>query len=613
MPDVGITNPKTAYAEAEQWAKELSELFPPPMCVELDWMAHTMFNICKKKYAYIKMQKNGEPVLDPNDIGTKGIALARRDNCQFQRQLMRRVLWNVLTKQPMKETLEIIIDDCIKLMSGGVPWTDLVMIKGLGANYKSPSYFMKIFGDELSKIGKPANPGDRLEYVIVTSKGVEGKQLLGYKMRLPYTYLERLKTDDAEKIDYIYYIEKILKNCIEQIFKVGFQNEIAILEAKYLDNDQNKVFNILRTKGYGPALDQLMMQYNQNKTAVIDVLLQSDIGKLVKQLKSCFISKRGKFTSRITKEPIKILLKIIQQKMQLTNYIKTLVPVSEIPKITKIKLNVVQPGFDITTQQVQQKWIETNALKYNNNNNNNINEFVQQHQKQQQSQQSSPIQLNTQLNIQSSPIQSSPIQSSSIQSSPIQSSSTQSSPIQSSPIQSSPIQSSSIQSSPTQSSPIQSSPIQSYPIQSNIQSQQSFPIRSNVQSQRSFPIQLNVQSQQSFPIQLNVQSQQSFPIQLNIQTQQPSPIRLNVQSQQQQPSPIQLNVQLPTIQNQQLSTIQLQIPTIQSQQTPIIQNQQLPTIQLQIPYIQSQRSQQSSNIQLQIPCIQQNTKLIYNV
>jgi DNA polymerase elongation subunit (family B) len=359
MPDLGITNPKTAYDEAKQWAKDISALFPPPMEVELDWMAHTMFNICKKKYAYIKMDKKGDPIMDPDNIGTKGIALARRDNCPFQRQLMRRVLWNVLTKKPMKETLEIIVDDCIKLMSGCVPWRDLIMIKGLGSNYKSPSYFMKIFGDELSRIGKPANPGDRLEYLIVTSKGVEGKQLLGYKMRLPITYLERLKSDEAEKIDYIYYIEKILKNCIEQIFKVGFQDQIAILEAKYLDMDQCKVFKTLRDRGYGPALDQLMMQNNHDKSIVIDILLDSEIGKIVKQLKSCYISKRGKFISRITKEPIKILLKIILQKMELTNYIKTLVPVAEIPKLTQIKLKIVQDQTQLVSQQ--QQWINKNV------------------------------------------------------------------------------------------------------------------------------------------------------------------------------------------------------------------------------------------------------------
>lgn len=364
MPHLDIKDPKTAYTECAKWAAELSKLFPPPMEVELDWVAHTMFNICKKKYVYIKMDKEGNPNLDPNDIGVKGVALARRDNCQFQRQLMRRVLWNVLTRKTMRETLDMIIDDCIKLMSGGVDWKDLVMIKGLGSNYKSPSYFMKIFGDELSRIGKPAAPGERLEYVIVKTKDIEGKQLLGYKMRLPSTYIERLGTENSEKIDYIYYIEKILKNCIEQIYAVGFQDEIAKLEAKYLDNDQNKLFKELRYKGYEPAIDQLMITYNSDKSKIIDVLLESNIKNIVKDLKTKYISKRGKFLTRITDEPIKIMLKIIEKKKELTDYIKTLVPITDIPKLCPAKINIVQPGYNITTQQVQQSWLEQNINKY---------------------------------------------------------------------------------------------------------------------------------------------------------------------------------------------------------------------------------------------------------
>ena len=85
----------------------------------------------------------------------------------------------------------------------------------------------------------------------------------------------------------------------------------------------------------------------------------SDIGKIVKQLKTCFISKRGKFVSRITKEPIKDLLKIILQKMELVNYIKTLVPVAEIPKMTQIKLNIVQSSAPQTHNQLNIPTIQT--------------------------------------------------------------------------------------------------------------------------------------------------------------------------------------------------------------------------------------------------------------
>src|SRR5690606_27835546 len=34
MPNLGLKDPKTAYKEAHQWAKELTQLFPKPMELE---------------------------------------------------------------------------------------------------------------------------------------------------------------------------------------------------------------------------------------------------------------------------------------------------------------------------------------------------------------------------------------------------------------------------------------------------------------------------------------------------------------------------------------------------------------------------------------------------
>ena len=44
---------------------------------------------------------------------------------------------------------------------------NLTIIRGLGREYKSSTYFMKVFQDELMRMGRYVNAGDRLEYVIV--------------------------------------------------------------------------------------------------------------------------------------------------------------------------------------------------------------------------------------------------------------------------------------------------------------------------------------------------------------------------------------------------------------------------------------------------------------
>ena len=369
MPDLGITNGAEAYSQAKHWAIELSKLFPPPMEIEDEEVFDTLFCICKKKYAAIRMTRDGTPIMDPNKMKTRGIILARRDNCAWQKRVFRQVLWNVMTRKPMMETLNMIYDECLRLLTGQVPWEELVMIKGLGANYKSATYCMKVFSDQLANIGKPANAGDRLSYLIVKSFGVEGQQNLGYKMRLPETYLERLDSETPEKIDYNYYIEKVLKNCVEQVFRTGYQEELGVLYEKYAHIDQLKVLNELRLKGYGVAVDQLMDKCNGDKKQVIDMFLKTDIEKIVKRLVSVNIVKRGQLVSRVTKEPIKLMLKMIEAKKKFTNYIKTLVHKDSVP-IKSPRLNITPPQSPVPSPRLRistpvKNWQESTMQKLN--------------------------------------------------------------------------------------------------------------------------------------------------------------------------------------------------------------------------------------------------------
>lgn len=381
MPDIGITDPSKAYQMAKEVAEELSALFPPPMLVEDEEVYHTMLCIKKKMYLCVKMNKDGTPVLDRDQLKVKGVVPARRDNCQYQRDSYIDTAWKVLLREPMMETYNYLVDMCLKLMRRQVPWKDLVVIKGLGAHYKNKSYCMKIFSDELCRIGKPAAPGDRLEYLIVKSYGVKDSQLLGYKMRLPSTYLERQDSDTPEQIDYEYYMEKALMNCIQkQLFQVGYKQELGELEKKYLEIDQTRVLNEVRKRGYGVVVDQVMLKFDNNKTEVIKYLLNTDLKKIVSPLVTYHIKKRGRVVTRVTGEPIKMMVKLIQQKQKCMDQIKTLVHYSEIPKLRPAKLNIITPTLGMSKQEVADNWIKTrsnqirtNQIRTNNNNNNNNN------------------------------------------------------------------------------------------------------------------------------------------------------------------------------------------------------------------------------------------------
>lgn len=207
-------------------------LFPPPLAMEFE---KAMLLLCfkKKKYAALLIGKDGNyktvDVVDDygNVIGTKpdilkrGIVLARRDNCKFLRDVYTKLLDMILNGKDFMEAIDYLCDSLNNLLSGKVPIEDLVIVRELGSNYKSNNYFLKVFSDELRKAGKPANPGDRLDFVICD---VPTADCLGRKMRLLEQYHE-----NNEKIDYMYYLEKLLNNPLNQLISVGYKDMIEKL------------------------------------------------------------------------------------------------------------------------------------------------------------------------------------------------------------------------------------------------------------------------------------------------------------------------------------------------------------------------------------------------
>lgn len=243
------------------------------------WFSENPKNIYSKVYYYkdtIKDMGAKTSVLkyaiESGTIYTKGVILARRDGCDYQLQayrelmvyimvkglrsdaawrtdmtnkinLMKGYLTGSLTKDNIyfkdykkmvdssigyyKEGCKIIDRYLINLLHGQVNIKNLFFIKQMGGNYASESYFMRIFGDELKRDGKPVAAGDRIEYIIVKQKE-ESKQKLGYKVKTPEQYYESLETNEPYQIDTEYYIQKVLKNCLEQLIQVGFQEELEL-------------------------------------------------------------------------------------------------------------------------------------------------------------------------------------------------------------------------------------------------------------------------------------------------------------------------------------------------------------------------------------------------
>jgi DNA polymerase elongation subunit (family B) len=239
--EISGIKPGEKDCDGKYWPEGRPGLFPPPLAMEFE-KAMRLLCLKKKKYAAYLIGNNGkfktEDIMDKNGnvIGNKlmmlkkGIILARRDNCPYLRDTYTKILETIMNKGNISDAMNILVDSIQELLDGKVPHEKLIIIRELGANYKSENFFMKVFSNELKKAGKIVNPGDRLDFLIVEDPSAT---LLGHKMKLREQYEDSLKTNNPYKIDYNYYVEKALMNPINQLFDVGFKGDIEKMKDIY--------------------------------------------------------------------------------------------------------------------------------------------------------------------------------------------------------------------------------------------------------------------------------------------------------------------------------------------------------------------------------------------
>lgn len=217
--DFGIKDRKEAYNYGFEVAKEASDLFPED---ELRFEFEKCMRILclkKKRYAALFVDKNGDFKREKSGdyyIFTRGIVLSRRDNTKFMKKLYSQCLKMILTEATLKDVFYTILNHIQDLLDDKVDIMDLTTTRLVNANYKSESFFMKVFVDELKKVGKPVMPNERIEFVVVDS----GSDVLGEKLRTLEWFYE-----DSKPIDKNYYITSLQKP-IDQLFSIGFMKKL---------------------------------------------------------------------------------------------------------------------------------------------------------------------------------------------------------------------------------------------------------------------------------------------------------------------------------------------------------------------------------------------------
>lgn len=283
-------NGKDAYYDKDgNYVPAVPGLFPPPLKMDFE-KAMRLLSIKKKKYAAFLVGDDGEFIRDKNGnlkMLKKGILIARRDNHHFSREIYTQVLLNILNGESFDVSFRYVVNKVVQLLRNLVDPTELIIIRQIGENYKNQNYFIKIFADEMTRMGTPAQPGDRIGFLVVkTETEKQGETvLIGKKMRSYEKWIEAQEEDKkppelkirgeaanfiypAEDLDLVWYYDRTLIKPIDQLFDVAYGKELSNYEHVGFTpkNSRCHPVNILTPMKMISALIKDYLKENTNET-----------------------------------------------------------------------------------------------------------------------------------------------------------------------------------------------------------------------------------------------------------------------------------------------------------------------------------------------------------
>lgn len=229
MFDLGIKDSKKCRELGERIADELTALFPKPVKMEFEKAFSVFITFTKKNYAGVLLDKKGNPKLDLIDIFIKGLPPVRRDFSDWVKDIFMRILNVALKGEKLEKVFPIIEDAVYGLYRREVTAADLSVTSSVGKEYKSKTYPMALFKQYYANIGRPLMTDDRVAYVVIDT-GIEG-DYKGNKMRLVEHFYEAKEF----KLDYNFYLEKVLAPQVRKLLKIAFKGEIEKYD-QYMHN-----------------------------------------------------------------------------------------------------------------------------------------------------------------------------------------------------------------------------------------------------------------------------------------------------------------------------------------------------------------------------------------
>lgn len=200
---------------AEEIVSFVNKDLPKPLTLLVEKYYPKMAFLTKKRYL----------MYDGTEVKSKGVASARRNYCNFVRNLYSQTVTLIFEADKPDHVLDYVAQSIVELMSGEVPLEDLVMTKSVKPleSYKEGTNVPHVYmARRLIKDGVNIESGTRLEYLFVRVPGGITPKLQGERMFTP----DEVREMDLD-VDYLYYIKKQIMVALDEILGlIGHPNLI---------------------------------------------------------------------------------------------------------------------------------------------------------------------------------------------------------------------------------------------------------------------------------------------------------------------------------------------------------------------------------------------------
>jgi len=257
-------------------ASEVTKLFPSPMKLEFEEELYAEFLILsKKRYMYKKCMADG---IVSDNIGKKGVLLARRDNSEFVRNIYETIVSMIFDDRSKEDIIDYLLYKVRDLFTHNILYDDYVITKSVGnCGDLTAIPCLNEKGQSRSKVGSymvpPLSSDKETRLAQIAHKGAKNVKDY-YLMCMPaqVQLAERMKArgqrvDIGQRLEYV--VTKIDQHNINQYLKVEsidyfkkFPRALTLDSYYYL-------------KALATPVDQLLnVIYNKDKTYPKDFLLK---------------------------------------------------------------------------------------------------------------------------------------------------------------------------------------------------------------------------------------------------------------------------------------------------------------------------------------------------